>query len=217
MQRIHQVWHWTLCFLPLTATLTLILTLIICNNIPNNAKSDELPQISELGTGQAHAAFAAGFILLFPQLLALIFGRLQFLIHSQDLISRWLLILIHIIPFLSSIFMLIMAIVSVDTNESLHLTGAFGMFGLISAYLLIHTMLIFYLWIRRSSASKHEQIYYFIYFIVCTLLLIIFFGIWAATAKAIPEYLASCAPFFYFIGFIPQFWLNRHYQYDHII
>lgn len=202
------VLRWSLCLLPFTATLTLVLTLIICIHTPNHAKTYRLPQISELGTGDAHGVFAIGFILLLPQLLVIVLGRLQFLIHSQHHLPPWLLILIHLAPLLSGTFMLIMAFVSIERNLFLHLVGAFGMFSLISIYLLIHTILVLYLWIERSSTPAHGDISYLLYFVGCTCLMIVCFSIWVATYNAVAEYLAASAPFLYFIGFVPQFWMS---------
>jgi hypothetical protein len=209
MNRLVTAWYWSLPFLPFSAVLTLTLTLIICINTPNNAPADELPQISELGTGQAYVIFVIGFILLIPQVLLIVIGRLQFLIQSQDRVPRWLLYIVHLIPLFSGIFMLIMATVNIDRNINVHLTGAFGMFGLIALYLLLHTVLIFYLWLYRSKNPLHASILYLLYFIVCTALLVVFVIIWIATSAAIPEYLAAAAPFLYFIGFVPQFWTHR--------
>ena len=212
MKRILSVWYWSLSFLPFTATLTLILTLIICIYTPNHARTHRLPQISELGTGQAYAVFATGFILLLPQVLVILLGRLQFLLNSQDHLPVWLLIIIHIIALLSGIFMLIMAIVNVEMNMSLHLTGAYGMFTLISVYLFVHTVVVLYLWKHRLTVPKHQRIDYFLYYVVCTFVLIVFFSIWVATAAALAEYFAASAPFLYFIGFVPQFWINRRHE-----
>ena len=214
MPTISSVWYWSLPFLPFTAALTLILTLIICTVLPNNAPSGELPHISELGTGDAHVMFVIGFILLLPQMLMIIIGRLQLLIETQTHIPKFILYFIHVIPIVSGIFMLIMAIVSVDSNQQLHLTGAYGMFILISVYLLLHTILILYLWLKQRNTPKHARIFYFLYYLACTILLVIFFCIWLSTSKAIPEYLASVAPFLYFIGFVPQFWARRRYPFE---
>jgi hypothetical protein len=201
------IWAWSLVMLPFTSILTFILTLIICNMVPNNAPKDEkFPQISQLGTGEAHIYFVIGFVVLLPQLLLVLVGRLQFLFQTQLIINRILLCIIHVIALISSIFMLIMATVSVDDNPSVHLTGAYGMFGCISLYCFLHTILIFYLFIRRSNAPQHSTVIYPIWFLVCCLLLIIFFIVWLTTATGIPEYIAAASPFLYFLGFVPQFW-----------
>ena len=105
------VLRWSLCVLPFTAALTLVLTLMIGIHTPHR-----LPQISELVSGDAHGVVAAGFIIPLPQLLVIILGRLRVLIHSQDHVPPWLLSLIHLAPFLSGIFMLITAIVSIEQN-----------------------------------------------------------------------------------------------------
>ena len=201
------VWAWSSVILPFTSILTFILTLVICNMVPNNAPKDEkFPQISQLGTGDAHIYFVIGFVVLFPQLLLVLIGRLQLLFQTQLIINRILLGVIHIIALISSIFMLVMAGVSVDDNPGAHLTGAYGMFGCISLYCFLHTILIFYLYIRRSNSPQHSNIIFPIWFLVCCLLLIIFFVIWLITATGISEYIAAASPFLYFLGFVPQFW-----------
>jgi hypothetical protein len=210
------IWAWSLVILPFTSILTFILTLIICNSVPNNAPKDEkFPQISELGTGAAHIYFIIGFVVLLPQLLLVLIGRLQFLFQTQSIINRILLCIIHAIAFISSVFMLVMAAVSVDSNQGVHLTGAFGMFGCISLYCFLHTILIFYLFIRRSNAPQHSNVIYPIWFLVGCLLLITFFIVWLGTAAGIPEYIAAASPFLYFLGFVPQFWSRaRAKQHD---
>ena len=210
MIQASDVWFWIQMVLPFTSASTLILTLIMCNSIPNKASTYRLPQISELGTGEAYEAFAVGFILLFPQLLLIVFGRLRLLLQTQDLIAPWLLYTFHSIPLLAGIFMVIMAVVSVEENMALHLTAAFAMFGLISAYVLLHTILVFYLWLQRFTAPLHGDVWYFVYFLGLTVLLVTFVLIWITTSAAIPEYLASASPFLYFFGFVPQLWAQRY-------
>jgi len=203
------IWAWSLTVLPFTAILTFILTLVACNLVPNNApKDEEFPQISQLGTGEAHIYFVIGFVVLLPQLLFVLIGRLQFLFQTQLIINRILLCIVHVVALISSAFMLIMAIVSVDDNPNVHLTGAFGMFGCISLYCFLHTIVVFYLYIRRLDAPQHSNIIWPIWFLVCCLSLIVFFIIWLMTAKGIPEYIAAASPFLYFLGFVPQFWLR---------
>jgi hypothetical protein len=107
-----------------------------------------------------------------------------------------------------TVFMLIMAIVSIDDNLNLHLLGAYGMFGTISLYCFLHTAMIVYLFIRRSDAPQHSNILWVIWFVVCSLLLITFFVTWIITHNGIPEYIAAATPFLYFLGFIPQFWMR---------
>jgi len=201
------IWVWSLVVLPFTAILTFILTLVVCSLVPNDAPKDEkFPQISQLGTGEAHIYFIIGFALLLPQLLVMLIGRLQFLFQTQFIINRFLLFLIHLIALISSIFMLIMAIVSVNDRPNVHLIGAFGMFGGISLYCFLHTIVVLYLFIRRSDTPQHSNVIYPIWFLVCSLLLIAFVVTWLITVKGIPEYIAAASPFLYFLGFVPQFW-----------
>ena len=83
------IWVWSLSILPFTAILTFILTLVICSVLPNNApKHISFPQMSELNTGEAHRYFIIGFVILLPQLIIILLGRLQFLFQSQFIINR---------------------------------------------------------------------------------------------------------------------------------
>ncbi|CAF0711746.1 unnamed protein product [Adineta steineri] len=203
------IWFWSLTILPFTAILTFISTLIICIHVPNNAPADEkFPQISQLGTGQAYYYFLSGFILLAPQLLIILFGRVQLLFQTQYIIHRAIICIVHALALFSCVFMLIMAAVSIDTIPSIHLTGAFGMFGLISLFCLLHTVIIVYLYLRRSDAPQHSNIIWPIWFLICSLLLIAFFVYWLITAQGIPEYIAAATPFLYFLGFVPQFFMQ---------
>jgi hypothetical protein len=203
------VWFWSLVILPFTAILTFILTLVVCNLVPNNAPRDErFPQISQLGTGEAHLYFIIGFVILLPQLLVILLGRIQFLFQTQLIINRFLILLVHIVAMISSIFMLIMAIVSIDDRPNIHLIGAYGMFGCISLYCFLHTIIVLYLFIRRSDTPQHSKIFYPIWFLICCLSLIAFVIMWLMTSQGIPEYIAAASPFLYFLGFVPQFWLR---------
>jgi hypothetical protein len=128
-----------------------------------------------------------------------------------------LLCIVHVVALISLIFMLIMAIVSVDDRANLHRIGAYGMFGFISLYCFLHTIVVFYLFTHRSDAPQHSNVIWPIWFLVCSLLLIFFFSIWLLTAGSIPQYIAAASPFLYFLGFVPQFWSRaRTRKRDHI-
>ncbi|CAF3450329.1 unnamed protein product [Rotaria socialis] len=202
------VWYWSLLILPFTVMITFILTLVVCRQVlRNNAWSGvNLPHISVLGTGPAYNYFVSGFVILTAQFLLILIGRLQFLFHSQSIIHRAILCAIHAISLLACVFLLIMAIVSLDRNNRLHLTGAIGMFGLLSSYCSFHTIVAFYLFVRRSNAPQHSNILWPLWFLVCCIVLIICASIWGATSKSIPQYIAAAMPFLYIIGFVPQFW-----------
>ena len=213
------IWVWSLAIFPLTSILTFILTLVVCSVIPNNAPVNEkYPEISELGTGEAHIYFLIGFVVLFPQLIIIILGRIQFLFQNQLIVNRALIGLIHLIAVISGIFMLIMAIVSVDDRVVLHDIGAYGMFGSISLYCFLHAILLVYLFLHRSDAPQHSNIFYPIWFVLCSLLLIVFFAIWIITEAGIPQYIAAASPFLYLLGFVPQFWSQaRTRKLDYIV
>jgi hypothetical protein len=189
--------------------LTFILTLVICSQVPNNVPSYiKFPEISLLGTGKAYDYFVGGFVILVPQLLIVLLGRIQFLFQTQYLVNRGIILLIHGLALVSAVFLLIMAIVSVDDRPHLHVVGAFGMFGFLSFYCFLHTVVIIYLYCRRSDALHHSNIILPIWFSVCSLLIITFFLVWMFTGEAIPQYIAASTPFLYFLGFVPQFWVR---------
>ncbi|CAF1265097.1 unnamed protein product [Rotaria sordida] len=203
------IWFWSLAILPLTAIVTFIGTLVICSQVPNNAPAGEkFPQISQLGTGQAYPYFVGGFIILSVQLFIILLGRIQFLFQTQYLIHRGVLGIVHALALLSIVFLIIMATVSIDARPPIHLTGAFGLFGLISLYCFLHTVIIVYLFIHQSDAPQHSNIILPIWFLVCSLLLIAFFVVWLVIKKGIPEYIAAATPFLYIVGFVPQFWMQ---------
>lgn len=203
------IWFWSLTILPFTAIVTFIATLIICIHTPNNAPADEkFPQISQLGTGEAYYYFVTGFALLAPQLFVIVLGRLQLLFQTQYIIHRGIIGAVHLIALLSCVFMLVMASFDIDRHATIHLTGAFGMFGLVSLYCLLHTIVIAYLFFRRGDAPQHANVLWPSWFLFCSVLLIAFFVYWLITALGIPEYIASATPFLYFLGFVPQFWMR---------
>ncbi|CAF1649074.1 unnamed protein product [Rotaria magnacalcarata] len=202
------VWYWSLLILPFTAMITFVLTLVVCRQVLiNNAGSTvKLPNISVLGTGPAYNYFISGFVILTPQVSLIFISRLQFLFQSQSIIHRAILYAIHAISLLACVFLLIMVIVSLDHNNRLHLIGAIGMFALLCSYCSLHTIVAFYLFVRRLNAPRHSNILWPLWFLVCCIVLIVCAGIWGATSKSIPQYIAAAMPFLYIIGFVPQFW-----------
>ncbi|CAF2521797.1 unnamed protein product [Rotaria sp. Silwood2] len=203
------IWFWSLTILPFTAIITFILTLVACNQVSNNAPRDEkFPQISQLGTGQAYPYFVTGFVILSVQLFVILLGRIQFLFQTQYIVHRGVISVVHAIGLLSTVFLLLMAAVNVDKNYSIHITGAYGMFGLISFYCFLHTVIVFYLFIHRLDAPRHSNMLWPLWFLLCSLILIAGFVAWILTATGIPEYIAAATPFLYFLGFVPQFWMQ---------
>ncbi|CAF1508514.1 unnamed protein product [Rotaria sp. Silwood1] len=203
------IWYWSLPILPFTAIITFILTLVVCSQVLHNPRpGGDFPQISLLGIGPAYKYFLSGFVILSLQLLLILIGRLQFLCHSQFIIHRTILYIIHAIALVSAVFLLIMAIVSLDDDRRLHVIGAFGMFGFLSLYGLLHTIVAFYLFIRRSAAPQHSNILWPLWFLICSILLIVFSSIWVVKDKTVPQYIAAAMPFLYLLAFVPQFWMQ---------
>ncbi|CAF4240566.1 unnamed protein product [Adineta steineri] len=143
-------------------------------------------------------------------MLLILIGRLQYLFQSQSVIHRTILYVIHALALISAILLLIMAIVSLDHNPYLHVIAAMGMFTFISFYCLLHTVVIFYLYARRSIALEHSNIILPIWFLICAVLLTIFASIWISRGSTIPQYIAAAMPFLYILGFIPQFWIQAN-------
>ena len=203
-----QIWYWSLLILPFTAMLVFVVTLIVCRQVltPNAWSEATLPHISVLGTGPVYTYFVSGFAILTPQFVFIFIGRLYFLCRSQSIIHHTILYGIHALALIVCVFLLIMAIVSLDHNSGLHLTGAIGMFGFLSSYCSLHTVVVFYLFVRQSDALEHSNILWPLWFLVCCVVLIICASIWGATSQSIPQYIASAMPFLYILGFVPQFW-----------
>ncbi len=204
------IWFRILVILPFTASLTFIITLIICSQVPNDYPGEKSPQISDLGTGQAHSYFMAGFIILIPQFLIMFIGRLQFLIQSQTIVHPVKIFLIHTVIIPCGIFLLIMAIVSEDVDSNLHLIGAIGTFACLGLYCMFHTILIFYLFIHRSEAPEYSNFIFPLWFLICTIMevssSIVLVITFTYSYGAIAEYIAVGSPFLYFLAFVPQFW-----------
>ena len=204
------IWFKILVIFPFTLILTLVATVVTCSQVPNNSKSQgrDLPELSDLGTGQAHNYFMGGFIILLPQLLIMFSGRIHFLILSQTIVRPIIIFLIHAIIIVCSIFLLIMAIVNEDNNRSLHLLGAIGTFSCIAIYCLLHTILIVYLFIRRSKAPEHSNVLFSIWFLIFSIISLVSSIILAITNFSISQYIAVGSPFLYFLAFVPQFWIK---------
>jgi hypothetical protein len=210
MAKCAVIWFRILVIFPFTLILTLVATVVTCSQVPNNFNSSrgQLPELSDLGTGQAHNYFMGGFIILLPQFLIMCIGRIHFLILSQTIVRPVIIFLIHSIIIACSIFLLIMAIVSLDDRRNLHLLGAIGTFSCIAIYCLLHTILIFYLFIHRSKAPEHSNVIFPIWFLIFTIISFISTIILAITNFSISQYCAVGSPFLYFLAFVPQFWIK---------
>jgi hypothetical protein len=204
------IWFRILVILPFTASLTFIITLIICSKVPNDYPGEQLPQISDLGTGQAHSYFMGGFIILIPQFLIMFIGRIQYLIQSQTIVRPVMIFLIHAILIVCGIFLLIMAIVSEDIGPTLHLIGAIGTFACLGLYCIFHTILIIYLFIHRSKAPEYSNFILPLWFLIFTITevssSIVLVITYTYSYAAIFQYIAVGSPFLYFLAFVPQFW-----------
>jgi hypothetical protein len=199
---------------PFTSIVTFVVTIIICSQVPNNYHEGGLPELSDLGTGQAHNYFMGGFIILLPQLLIMFIGRIQFLIQSQTIILPAIIYLIHIVLIVCGIFILIMAIASEDVYSTVHLVGAIGTFTCIVIYCIFHTIVILYLYIKRSKASHHSNVVYPLWFLVSTVISFIASIILVITNLSISQYIAVRSPFLYFLAFVPQFWTRAKQSKD---
>lgn len=200
------IWDWSLVVLPFTALITFLITVIACNLVSNYVPGGgNLLQISHIGTGNAYVYFITGIIMLLPQVLAIIIGRFQFLLQTQGAINKILLYIIHIISFIPLIFMIIVAFVSRGHRSDVHLLSTLGILGSIALYCLLHTIVVFYLYIRKVSGSNYSKPTLPILFLICCLLLITFFVVWFTTTSVTAGYIAAATPFLYFLGYVPQF------------
>ena len=200
-------WDWALAVLPFTALITCIVTMVSCNLVSNYVPGQgNLLQVSHLSSGSSNIVFIVGLVLVLPQVLSIIIGRLLFLLQSQGLINGIILHVSHLISFVPFILFLIMGFVSSNRYTSTSTFVTYGILGSFTLYCLIQTVIVFYLFIRKSLGSVYSKVYIPIWFLVCTLILISFLIVWTQTREAIYGYIAAIAPFLYFLGFVPQFW-----------
>jgi hypothetical protein len=197
------VWHWALAVLPVTAFITFIVILVACNLVSGGGK---LLQISDIGIGNAYVYSIAGLVMLLPQILLIIISRLQYLLQTQGIINEIILYIIHIVTLIPFVFMLIVAFVGRGHRSDTRVLGTYGIFGSIALYCFLHTIIVFYLYKRRATGAHYSKLYLPIWFLIWSLLLIVFFVVWLNTNVVIAGYIAAAAPFFYFLGFVPQFW-----------
>jgi len=201
-----RIWFWSLTILPFTTIITFVITLVVCSQVPHMSSGRTFPEISFLGTGSAYYYFVSGFVILAVQFLLVLIGRLQYLLQSQSIIHHIILYVIHAIPLLSMVFLLIMAIVSLDVNPYVHGVSATLLFVFLLCYCFSHTFVVFYLFNRRSKTPQHSNIVWPMWFLFCSILLSQSFNIWQRTGHGIPQYIAVGMPFLYILGFVPQFW-----------
>ena len=198
------IWDWTLVVLPFTVLITFLVMIITCNLVSHSGGS--LRPISELASDSAYVYFIAGFALLFPQIIAIIIGRLQLLLRTQNLINKILLYIAHGVTLIPFVFMVIVALVKGGSRSDAHLLAVYGLFGFIGLYCLLHTIAVFYLYFRKASDAYYTKIYLATWFLVCSLLFLASVGVWSGTNGTVLGYITAAAPFLYFLGFVPQFW-----------
>lgn len=202
-----RIWLGILIIMPFTCILTFVVTMIICSQTPNDFQSKgPPPKISDIGTGQAHNYFMGGFIILVPQILIMFIGRIHFLIVSQSIVGTAIIMLTHVLLLFCGAFILIMAIHSENAQRTLHLIGAVGTFFTLALYCIFHTIIIVYLFIRRSKAPEHSNIFFPVWFSVCTIISIVSTTVLAIMNNSVAEYFAAGIPFVYFLAFVPSFW-----------
>ncbi|CAF1520637.1 unnamed protein product [Didymodactylos carnosus] len=214
-----------LVILPISAMLTFILTLVICNSKLGKNFGRRLPNISELGLGAAHPFFAAGFTVLAPQFIAILIGRHLFLMHcniiSNDGSKRRVkiyLIIQLVVGVLTTPFMLLMGWAYGVAGRIPHLVGASGLFGLIITYAWLHSLLSWYLYLkaRRTFASFEQDksdIPYLIspiFYTICSILSLVNVAIWSKTGNSIAQYIAAGTPFLYLLPWMYGFCSTRY-------
>jgi hypothetical protein len=104
--------------------------------------------------------------------------------------------------------MIIVAFVSQGSRSDAHLLAIYGIFGSIGLYCLLHTIGVFYLYIRKAAGADYAKIYLPIWFLVCNLVFIASLSTWLTINGTIWGYITAATPFLYFLGFVPQFWVR---------
>jgi hypothetical protein len=181
--------------------------MIIACNLVSNSGGSLLP-ISQLASDSAYVYFIVGFALLFPQIIVIIIGRLQYLLQSQNLINNILLYIAHGVILIPVVFMVIVALVKGGGRSDVHLLSIYGLFGSIALYCLLHTIAVFYLYHRKATGDYYGKIYLPIWFLVCSLVFIASLGTWSTTNGTVLGYITAAAPFLYFLGLVPQFFVR---------
>lgn len=201
------IWVYCLSLFPIISIVTLTTTFVICNVIVNDTSTEEKPlNVFRLNRNDAYVFNLVGFVLLFIQFTMIILGRLQYLFQTQLMINRLLILFIHLVGFISWIFMLIISIIDNDNSPILHRVSINGMFGCLSLYCVIHTLMIIYLYTNRLNAPQYSNVIYSIWFVICTLVIVVVFVLKFFIYEKIWGYILFYSPCLYFLGFIPQFW-----------
>ena len=199
------IWVYCLSLFPITSIVTLTTTFVICNVITNDTNDKPLDGF-RLNQNEGYVFNIVGFVILFIQFSVIILGRLQYLFQTQLIVNRKMILFLHLIGFISWIFMLMISFVNIDNSPILHQIIINGMFGCLSFYCVIHTILIIYLYLNRINAPQYSNVIYSIWFVICTLEIVVIFVMKFFIYEKIWGYILFYSPCFYFLGFIPQFW-----------
>lgn len=201
------IWVYCLSLFPITSLVTLTTTFVICNVITNDTSNNDKPlDVFRLNENEGYAFNIAGFVMLFIQFSVIILGRLQYLFQTQLIVSRIVILFLHLIGFISWIFMLIISFIPIDNSLILHQISINGMFGCFTFYCVIHTIVIIYLYLHRIDAPQYSNVIYSIWFGIWTLGIVVVFVMKFFINHKIWGYILFYSPCFYFLGFIPQFW-----------
>ncbi|CAF1207048.1 unnamed protein product [Adineta steineri] len=195
----------SLLILPFTATLTVVITVVICYL---NAKLDDQQTFSRRHD-RIFTNLFVGVTILFPQILVIIIGRFRSLLENQSVINRIIVYIIHVIVAIPLVGVFIMAsehkISGHADSDAIILVGLF-----ISLYLycILHTIYVFYLYIRERNAFQWSKIMGPIWFVVCTLSVIPYVTIMEIYYRHIVPYFVFIFPILYCLGFVYPFWLR---------
>ncbi|CAF0858578.1 unnamed protein product [Adineta steineri] len=195
----------SLLILPFTATLTMIITVVICylNDISN------VQQTFSKRYDRIINILFVGVTILFPQILVIIIGRFRSLLENQSVINRIIVYIIHVIVAIPLTGVLILA--GTDKISGGHDWQMFSSVGLlISLYLycILHTIYVFYLYIRERNAFQWSKIIGPIWFVFCTLPVIPCTIILEIYYSHIETYFIFIFPVLYCLGFVYPFWLR---------
>ncbi|CAF0941702.1 unnamed protein product [Adineta steineri] len=197
----------SLLILPFTATLTMIITILICylNDISDGQRITQMKTTDDL----VFTILFVGMVILFPQILVIIIGRFRSLLEAQSVINRIILYIIHMIVAIPLIGVPIIACIEKGSGrDDWPYDILIGLFMSLFLYCILHTIYVFYLYIRQRNAFQWSKIMGPIWFVVCTVPVIPCTIILRTYNIHLPMYIVFIFPVLYCLGFVYPFWLR---------
>ncbi|CAF1182829.1 unnamed protein product [Adineta steineri] len=196
----------SLLILPFTATLTVIITVVICY-----LKFIRSPQrgIMLETYPSSDFYFFVGMVILFPQILVIIIGRFRSLLENQSIINRIILYVIHIIVAIPLVGALIIAGAhNISGHADSYVFILVGLLISLYFYCILHTIYVLYLYIRERNAFQWSKIMGPLWFLVCILSIIPCNIVRNKYNINLPPYILFIFPVLYCLGFVYPFWLR---------